>query len=164
MMSEDPLWTRWLRYAHDDLNNRQRRMISSPQLLRRIVDEETKPLDVKLERAEAALAERTRERDEARETASRLNRRAQSAEAGVAEKIHSGTGPSLGRSLANAGASMFKRERDEALAELARLRERAEALEVENALLHGMMNTQRQARRELEAEQRTLGERLKGSE
>lgn len=46
---EDPLWTRWLQYANGDLKNDRRRMFSSPQLLRHIVDEETKPLHVEIE-------------------------------------------------------------------------------------------------------------------
>lgn len=68
--------------------------------------------------------------DEARETITRLNRRVQMAESGLAEKLKESAPGSLGRSLANAAAEKYMHERDEARAELlllakenARLRE-----------------------------------------
>lgn len=47
---------------------------------------------------------------ELRETNTRLNRRCQTLEAGIAEKVSSNAGPSLGRSLANAAATRAQAE------------------------------------------------------
>lgn len=81
-----------------------------------------------LQDALAALAELERERDELRETVSRLNRRAQALEAGIAEKIASHPPGSMGRALANAAAEMYhsraqkaETERDELRAKLAEI-------------------------------------------
>jgi hypothetical protein len=64
------------------------------------------------ENCAAALAALTAERDEARETIRRLNRRCQEAEAAVAEKVQAHPHASLGRALANAAASAAEAERD----------------------------------------------------
>ena len=72
----------------------------------------------------------------ARETISRLNRRCQSAESGLRDTIEVArrAGPSFGRTLANAAATMYERERQELAtvlrgqrALLVRLRDRLEA-------------------------------------
>lgn len=47
------------------------------------------------------------ELDRAHATIRRLNRRVQSAESGLAEKINANAGPSLGRAFANAAATMY---------------------------------------------------------
>ncbi len=52
------------------------------------------------------------ERDELRQTVKRLNRRCQTLEAGVAEKVRDNPGGSLGRSLANAQYTYLEGERD----------------------------------------------------
>lgn len=66
---------------------------------------------------------RLRESDElaaARETVRRLNRRCQSAERGLAEKVDElqRAGPSLGRALANAAATMYREQLADANAKL----------------------------------------------
>lgn len=69
-----------------------------------------------------------------RETNARLNRRAQQAEAAVAEKVQAHPTGSLGRALANLAAHTAERERDEAQAEVERLTQQlGQALEVINA-------------------------------
>lgn len=83
----------------------------------------------------AAIIERlTQERDQARETARRLNERAQRAEgiiaaAGLVEGRPQGKhGRSLGRALANYSAHLFKRERDELADTLESLLEELESM------------------------------------
>jgi hypothetical protein len=61
----------------------------------------------------------------ARETIRRLNRRCQSAEAGLAEKVNANAGRSLGRAFANAAATMYEAQLEEARASLAHLQENA---------------------------------------
>lgn len=68
----------------------------------------------------------------ARETIRRLNRRVQSAESGLAEKINENAGRSLGRAFANAAATMYAAQLVDAnetigrqCVEIARLRETA---------------------------------------
>lgn len=72
------------------------------------------------DRANQVTLEIMRERDEARETNRRLNRRASEAEAALRVKIEEirRQGPSLGRMLAGAAASMYRRDLDEAVAAL----------------------------------------------
>ena len=79
------------------------------------------------ENCAAALAALTAERDEARETIRRLNRRCQEAEAAVAEKVQAHPHASLGRALANAAASAAEAELDRLRLEFSR--ERADALD-----------------------------------
>lgn len=65
------------------------------------------------DRLAADLARVTAERDEARETNARLNRRCQEADAAIREKIKAyPTGANLGRALANYGAWLYREERD----------------------------------------------------
>jgi len=52
----------------------------------------------------------------ARDKIRELNRRCQSAEAGLAEKVNAHAGPSLGRSLANAAGVMYREQYRELLA------------------------------------------------
>jgi hypothetical protein len=59
--------------------------------------------------------------ERARATNTILNRRAQAAEAAVAEKVSASGAQGLGRRLANAAAAMYLRERDEARAARDRL-------------------------------------------
>lgn len=70
------------------------------------------------------LADARRERDEARATNARLNRRCQEAEAALKARLDSPleVGRTFGRVCANAAASMYKRERDAALSQVAALR------------------------------------------
>ena len=70
----------------------------------------------------------------ARETIRRLNRRCQSAEAGLAEKVNANAGRSLGRAFANAAATMYEAQLEEARASLAHLQENALTPEEAKAL------------------------------
>jgi len=74
------------------------------------------------ERTDAALARVEAELAALRETNQKLNRRCQSAEAGLAAKLTSG--PSFGRALANAAATIYHEQLAESLSELAELRKR----------------------------------------
>jgi len=66
----------------------------------------------------ALLDENERLREKVRE----LNRRCQSAESGLADKENAHAGPSFGRSLANASASMHRAQHEELQSEVQRLR------------------------------------------
>ena len=66
----------------------------------------------------------------ARETNTRLNRRCQAAESGLAAKLALG-GPSFGRALANSAAVMYREQLGEAQATIQELRERIEELEAQ---------------------------------
>jgi hypothetical protein len=78
---------------------------------------------------ESALAAALAERDEARATIARLNRRAQEAESAIKERLAKPTDPrGFGRILANGAAAMYKRERDEAVSAAEALRERVTKL------------------------------------
>lgn len=67
----------------------------------------------------AALRRAEAERDELRATVTRLNRRAQTAEAGVRDNVEAckAAGVSMGRTLANAAADMYLRRAEQAEAE-----------------------------------------------
>ena len=67
----------------------------------------------------AALRRAEAERDELRATVTRLNRRAQTAEAGVRDNVEASkaAGKSMGRTLANAAAAMYLRRAEKAEAE-----------------------------------------------
>lgn len=104
------------------------KFVSERPYLQGSVDSELGRTAEHLQDALAALAELERERDELRETVSRLNRRAQALEAGIAEKIASHPPGSMGRALANAAAEMYhsraqkaETERDELRAKLAEI-------------------------------------------
>lgn len=73
-------------------------------------------------RYERDMAERDAEITRLRETIQRLNRRVQSAESGLAEKINANAGQSLGRALANASATYWQNVAEDKDAELVRLR------------------------------------------
>lgn len=66
---------------------------------------------------DASLVKAVKELGEARETITRLNRRAQVAEAAVGDNLEAcqSAGLSFSKSLANVGFSIMKRQRDEAL-------------------------------------------------
>lgn len=59
---------------------------------------------------------------QSRETIRRLNRRVQSAEAGLSEKINAHAGQSFGRILANSAATMYAAQIEDLKAENARLK------------------------------------------
>lgn len=67
----------------------------------------------------SALRRAEAERDELRATVTRLNRRAQTAEAGVRDNVEAckAAGVSMGRTLANAAADMYLRRAEKAEAE-----------------------------------------------
>lgn len=83
------------------------------------------------------MSEQSKELAEARETIRRLNRRCQSAERGLAEKLEEArrAGPSLGRALANSSATMHR-------AQNAELTARLRHLEEENARLKDVKESQ----------------------
>jgi len=98
-------------------------------LSRASAGEMTRALDERrraLARVEAELAA-------LRETNQKLNRRCQSAEQGLAAKLDAG-GPSFGRALANAAATMYREQLAERDAELADLRTRPTLEQVTHAL------------------------------
>ena len=80
-----------------------------------------------------------RERDEARETIKRLNRRCTAAEGHVKTTIEDcqRQGVSVGRGLANAGYRLLQQERDAALARVERLEQILEAMDAARAALRG---------------------------
>jgi len=80
----------------------------------------------------AALARVEAELAALRETNQKLNRRCQSAEAGLSAKLTSG--PSFGRALANSAATMYHEQLAERDAELADLRTRPTLEQVTDAL------------------------------
>jgi len=69
-----------------------------------------------------------------RETNTKLHRRCQSAEKGLAAKLDAAGGASLGRALANAAATMYREQVAERDAELAELRRRPTLEQAEAAL------------------------------
>ena len=80
----------------------------------------------------ARIAELEAELAALRETNQKLNRRCQSAEAGLSAKLTSG--PSFGRALANSAATMYHEQLAERDAELADLRTRPTLEQVTDAL------------------------------
>jgi hypothetical protein len=78
----------------------------------RLAFERVQALEVELARERSARADAERERDEARGTNTRLQRRVQAADAALAER--GAGGPSLGRAAANYAALLATKERDEA--------------------------------------------------
>lgn len=81
--------------------------------------QEASDLTVCLDKMVAALRRAEAERDELRATVTRLNRRAQTAEAGVRDNVEAckAAGVSMGRTLANAAADMYLRRAEQAEAE-----------------------------------------------
>ena len=73
----------------------------------------------RLEELERRCTQAESERDELRATVTRLNRRAQTAEAGVRDNVEASktAGKSMGRTLANAAADMYRRRAEKAEAE-----------------------------------------------
>lgn len=90
----------------------------SPEQRRRIMDFMARSRSMIPELA-AALRRAEAERDELRATVTRLNRRAQTAEAGVLDNVEAckAAGVSFGRTLANAAAAMYRRRAEQAEAE-----------------------------------------------
>jgi len=73
----------------------------------------------RLEELERRCTQAESERNELRATVTRLNRRAQTAEAGVRDNVEASkaAGKSMGRTLANAAAAMYRRRAEQAEAE-----------------------------------------------
>lgn len=104
------------------MTNETEKLIEEAQwYARRIGDYDGVPTELEdvLDGVVAALRRAEAERDELRATVTRLNRRAQTAEAGVRDNVEAckAAGVSMGRTLANAAADMYLRRAEQAEAE-----------------------------------------------
>ena len=97
--------------------------------------EESRDLTCTVAARENTIKRLRREREQARETIKKLNRRATTAEAGVCENIETlkKKGMPLGRRLAHAGYGVMERERDAALARVAELEAERDTAQVRSA-------------------------------